>query len=62
MKQPLQKFLKEILSKEYYNNSNNYLNFNEINKMIQKHQDEYYNPHLLWSLVMLQIFLKKFKM
>jgi asparagine synthase (glutamine-hydrolysing) len=62
MKQPLQKFLKEILSKEYYNNSNNYLNFNEINKMIQKHQDEYYNPHLLWGLVMLQIFLKKFKM
>ncbi len=62
MKQPLQKFLKEILSKEYYINSNNYLNFNEINKMIQKHQDEYYNPHLLWSLVMLQIFLKKFKL
>jgi asparagine synthase (glutamine-hydrolysing) len=62
MKQPLQKFLKEILSKEYYNNSNNYLNFNEINKMIQKHQDEYYNPHLLWSLVMMQIFLKKFKL
>ena len=62
MKQPLQKFLKEILSKEYYNNSNHYLNFNEINKMIQKHQDEYYNPHLLWSLVMMQIFLKKFKL
>lgn len=62
MKQPLQKFLKEILSKEYYNNSNNYLNFHEINKMTQKHQDEYYNPHLLWGLVMMQIFLKKFKL
>ena len=62
MKGPLQNFLKEILSPGYYKESNNYLNFKEISKLITKHKEEYHNPHLLWTLVMLQIFLRKFKL
>jgi len=62
MKGPLQNFLKEILSPGYYKESNKYFNFVEISKLITKHKEEYYNPHLLWSLVMLQICLRKFKL
>lgn len=62
MKGPLQNFLKEILSPGYYKESDKYFNFVEISKLITKHKEEYYNPHLLWSLVMLQIFLRKFQL
>ena len=62
MKGPLQPFLKEILNKDYYANSSKYLNFKNINHLINLHKEKYYNPDLLWSLVMIQIFLRKFKL
>ena len=62
MKGPLQPFLYEILSKEYYDNSKNYFNFENIQNLIKLHKEKYFNPELLWSLVMLQIFLKRFNL
>ena len=62
MKGPLQEFLKQVLSKDYYSNSSNYFNFDEINKLISIHKEKYYNPNLLWSLAMMQIFLRNFRL
>ena len=62
MKGPLQEFLKQVLNKDYYSNSKNYFNFDEINKLISLHKEKYYNPDLLWSLAMMQIFLRNFKL
>ena len=62
MKKELQPFLKEILSSTYYEASKNYINFDEVEKLIKIHKEKYYNPLLLWSLVNLQIYLKKFKL
>ena len=62
LKGPLNTFAREILSKNYYSNSEKYLNFNNIQKMLVKHQSEYYNPALIWSLINLQLFLRKFKL
>ena len=62
MKGPLQEFLKQILNKDYYSNSKNYFNFDEINKLISLHKEKYYNPNLLWSLAMMQIFLRNFRL
>ena len=38
------------------------LNFDNIQEMLVKHQNEYYNPALIWSLINLQLFLRKFKL
>jgi asparagine synthase (glutamine-hydrolysing) len=62
MKGPLQKFLKEVLSKDYYSNSRDYFNFDKINELISIHKEKYYNPDLLWSLAMMQVFLRNFKL
>ena len=62
MKKELQPFLYDVLSKNFYDNSKNYLNFNNIDNLLKRHKDEYYNPDLIWSLVTFQIFLKKFKL
>ena len=62
MKKELQPYLKEILSPHYYSGSKNYLNFDEIQKLIMMHKERYFNHHLLWSLVSLQIYLRKNKL
>jgi len=62
MKKELQPFLKEILSEQYYSNSSEYLNFKEIEKLLILHKEKYYNPDLIWSLVVFQIFLRKFNL
>ena len=62
MKKELQPFLYDVLSKNFYDNSKNYLNFNNIDNLLKRHKNEYYNPDLIWSLVTFQIFLKKFKL
>ena len=62
LKGPLNIFAKEILSKGYYSNSDKYFNFDNIQKMLLKHQREYYNPALIWSLINLQLFLRKFRL
>mgnify|MGYP001175018326 CR=1 FL=1 len=62
MKDPLQPYLKEILNKDYYTGSSKYLNFENINNLITLHKEKYHNPDLLWSLVMIQVFLRKFRL
>ena len=62
LKGPLNNFAKEILSKDYYSNSNKYFNFENIHKMLLRHQNEYYNPALIWSLINLQLFFRKFRL
>jgi len=62
MKGPLQNFLFEVLIKDYYNNSKYYFNFDKLHKLIKIHKEKYYNPDLLWSLIMMQMFLKNFKL
>ena len=54
---PLIPFVRQILSKTYYN-SEQYLNFNEIDNFFNR-QVTYKDSHIIWSLLMLQIFLKK---
>jgi len=61
MKGPLQNYIKEILSLTYYNSSN-ILNFDNIEKSIKIHKEKYFNPELLWSLVMIQIYLRKYQL
>ncbi len=61
MKGPLQNFLKSILSEQYYKDSKHYINFKNVNKLIKLHKEKYYNPDLLWSIAMFQIFLRNFK-
>jgi hypothetical protein len=62
MKKELQPFLQDILSKDYYENTKNYLNFNNIQNLLKRHKEEYHNPELIFSLVAFQIFMKKFKL
>jgi len=62
MKKELQSFIKEVLTDQYYKASTEIFNFNEIQKLIKRHSEEYYNPDLLWSLVCLQIFLRNYKL
>ena len=62
MKKELQPYLKEILSSSYYDGSKKYINFNEVENLIKLHKEKYFNHFLLWSLVNLQIYLRKFKL
>ena len=62
MKKELQSFIKEVLTDQYYKASTEIFNFNEIQKLIKRHSEEYYNPDLLWSMVCLQIFLRNYKL
>ena len=50
------------MNKNFYDNSKYYLNFKNIEKLLKRHKEEYHNPDLIWSLVVFQIFLKKFKL
>ncbi len=52
-------FAKKILSKDYYNSSN-YIDFNECERLLNKHKNKYFDPYLIWNLVSLQIFLRRF--
>ena len=61
MKDPLQSYIMDILSPDYYNTSN-FFNFKNIRKLILAHKEKYQNPELIWSLVMMQIFLKKYRL
>ena len=52
-------FAKQILSKEYYNSSN-YIDFDECERLLKKHKEKYFDPYLIWNLISLQIFLRRF--
>jgi asparagine synthase (glutamine-hydrolysing) len=61
LRQEISGFAKSILCKSYYDSSE-HLNLVECNKLIKKHQDKYYEPYLIWNLISLQIFLRKYKL
>tara|TARA_B100001175_G_scaffold251358_1_gene218695 strand:- start:5078 stop:6859 length:1782 start_codon:yes stop_codon:yes gene_type:complete len=58
LREDLYKFSKEILSKSYYN-SNEIINIDECNKLLENHKNGYCDPYLIWNLISLQIFLKQ---
>lgn len=60
LRKELYDFAQLILSKSYYDSSN-YINLDECEKLIKKHKDNYHDPYLIWNLISLQIFLRKFK-
>ena len=53
-------FATQILSKDYYN-SNHFIDLDECQKLLKKHKEKYEDPFLIWSLISLQIFLRKYK-
>ena len=61
LRNELYEFAQGVLSKNYYDSSS-YINLSECQKLIKKHKDEYCDPYLIWNLISLQIFLRKFKL
>ena len=51
-------FANEILDKNYYDWSE-FLNLDECKNLLKHHKNNYINPFLIWSLISLQVFLKK---
>ena len=60
LRKELLDFARSILSRDYYNSSN-IINFDECEKLINNHKENYYDPFLIWNVINLQIFLRKFK-
>ena len=54
-------FVKQVLSKSYYDSSH-LINLDECAKLITRHKEEYCDPFLIWNLISLQIFLRKYKL
>ena len=51
-------FANEILDKNYYDSSG-ILDLEECKNLLKQHKNNYINPFLIWSLISLQVFLKK---
>jgi len=54
-------FAQQVLSKNYYDSSH-HINLDECTKLITRHKEEYCDPFLIWNLISLQIFLRKYKL
>jgi len=59
LKNELYDFAKQILSKNYYN-SEHFIDLEECQKLLKIHKEKYEDPFLIWSLISLQIFLRKY--
>lgn len=59
LRKELFEFANLILSKDYYNSSN-IIDLDECKKLINKHKNEYFDPYMIWNLISLQIFLRKY--
>lgn len=53
-------YAKLILSKDYYDSSS-ILDFENCQNLLKTHKSSYYDPHLIWNLINIQIFLRKFR-
>jgi asparagine synthase (glutamine-hydrolysing) len=60
LRKEIYEFGKEILSKQYYNSSD-IIDLEFSQKLLSKHREEYCDPYLIWNLISLQIFLRKYK-
>ena len=54
-------FGRDVLSRNYYDSSD-IINIEFCQKLLEKHKKEYCDPHLIWSLISLQIFLRKYNL
>ena len=61
LRKELNEFANVILSKSYYDSSH-HINLEGCAKLIKTHKDNYHDPYLIWNLISLQIFLRKFKL
>ena len=52
-------FARDILSKNYYDSSH-IIDLNFCDKLLKNHKEKYSDPYLIWNLISLQIFLRKF--
>ena len=53
-------FGKYVLSKEYYDSSE-IINLEQCQKLLKVHKEKYSDPYLIWNLISLQIFLRKYR-
>ena len=60
LRNELYEFANLTLSKDYYDSSN-IIDLNECKKLIDKHKNEYFDPYMIWNLISLQIFLRKYR-
>ena len=60
LRKDIYEFANQVLSKNYYDSSS-YINLTECKKLITRHKEEYCDPYLIWNLISLQIFLRKYK-
>ena len=60
LRKEIYEFGKEILSKQYYDSSD-IIDLDFSQKLLNKHREGYCDPYLIWNLISLQIFLKKYK-
>ena len=54
-------YAKSILSKDYYDSSK-ILNINNCQNLLNLHKKKYFDPHLIWNLINIQIFLREFRL
>ena len=59
LRQEIFNFGKEVLSKQYYDSSK-IINFEFSQTLLEKHKEKYCDPYLIWNLISLQIFLRKY--
>ncbi len=60
LRSELYEYAKSVLSKEYYDSSS-IIDLDECQKLLDLHKKKYYDPFLIWNVINLQIFLRKFK-
>ena len=60
LKDEIYQFGKTVLSKEYYDSSS-ILDLKWCQKILDQHKYGYCDPYLIWNLISLQIFLRKYK-
>ena len=60
LRNEIYEFGKNVLSKDYYDSSE-IIDLDWCQKLLKKHKEEYCDPYLIWNLISLQIFLRKYK-
>ena len=60
LQKEIYEFGKEILSKQYYNSSD-IIDLEFSQQLLSRHKEKYCDPYLIWNLISLQIFLRKYK-
>lgn len=59
LRNEIYEFGKNVLSKDYYNSSE-IIDLDCCQNLLKQHKEEYCDPYLIWNLISLQIFLRKY--